>query len=409
MAIIKCPECGRQISDKAPVCPNCGVEIAGKTIKCTQCGEIYFCDQNMCPNCHHMTRLNGQVGNVGTEGHPSTPNGQQTQASSLQPARTTHTDGQQPANGQATPPPISQRKVDNGTNGKEKKKSHGPLIAAFVIALVVCGVCFYFYSNAKSNKELESYEFAMKSDDPLVLQTYLDNNLDAPADHIQTVNARLEELKKQDNDWTNAVVSGSKTALQDYLSKHPDTEHKAEAIHKIDSIDWADASKANTLDALQAYLGQHDEGEHVDEAQTTIKTLKAKTVQADEKALVASVFRHFFQAINSKSEIELEATVAPILTNFLGKPDAIKADVVTFMHKIYKDDITRMTWRLNNDYEIGKKEVGDEEYEYNVTFSALQDIERTDESKEKHARYRITATVNPDGLISSLAMTKILE
>lgn len=68
-----------------------------------------------------------------------------------------------------------------------------------------------------------------------------------------------------------------------------------------------------------------------------------------------------------------------------------------------------MTWRLNNDFEIGKKEVGDEEYEYNVSFSALQDIDRTDESKEKHARYRITATVNPDGLISSLAMTKILE
>ena len=27
MAIIKCPECGHQISDKAPVCPSCGVEM----------------------------------------------------------------------------------------------------------------------------------------------------------------------------------------------------------------------------------------------------------------------------------------------------------------------------------------------------------------------------------------------
>ena len=79
------------------------------------------------------------------------------------------------------------------------------------------------------------------------------------------------------------------------------------------------------------------------------------------------------------------------------------------MHKIYKDDITRMTWRLNNDYEIDKKEVGDEEYEYTVKFSALQDIDRTDDSKEKHAKYRISATVNPDGLISAMSMTKILE
>ena len=30
MAIIKCPECGHPVSDKAPTCPNCGVEIAGK-------------------------------------------------------------------------------------------------------------------------------------------------------------------------------------------------------------------------------------------------------------------------------------------------------------------------------------------------------------------------------------------
>ena len=30
MAIIKCPECGNPVSDKAPYCPKCGIEIAGK-------------------------------------------------------------------------------------------------------------------------------------------------------------------------------------------------------------------------------------------------------------------------------------------------------------------------------------------------------------------------------------------
>ena len=28
MALINCPECGRQVSDKAPTCPGCGVVIA---------------------------------------------------------------------------------------------------------------------------------------------------------------------------------------------------------------------------------------------------------------------------------------------------------------------------------------------------------------------------------------------
>lgn len=29
MALINCPECGREVSDKAPTCPGCGVPIAG--------------------------------------------------------------------------------------------------------------------------------------------------------------------------------------------------------------------------------------------------------------------------------------------------------------------------------------------------------------------------------------------
>ena len=51
--IIKCPECGHQVSDKAPVCPSCGVEIAGHIVRCENCGEIYLREEGACPNCHH--------------------------------------------------------------------------------------------------------------------------------------------------------------------------------------------------------------------------------------------------------------------------------------------------------------------------------------------------------------------
>lgn len=52
MAIIKCPECGHQTSDKATTCPSCGVEIAGKIVKCAHCGEVYFKSDGLCPNCY---------------------------------------------------------------------------------------------------------------------------------------------------------------------------------------------------------------------------------------------------------------------------------------------------------------------------------------------------------------------
>ena len=31
MALIKCPECGRQVSDKARACPGCGCPVADET------------------------------------------------------------------------------------------------------------------------------------------------------------------------------------------------------------------------------------------------------------------------------------------------------------------------------------------------------------------------------------------
>lgn len=42
MALIKCPECGKEISDKAAACPNCGNPMNQQTQQ-----EEYLC----CPNC----------------------------------------------------------------------------------------------------------------------------------------------------------------------------------------------------------------------------------------------------------------------------------------------------------------------------------------------------------------------
>jgi len=36
MALINCPECGKEISDKAASCPNCGIVLKKKF--CYHCG-----------------------------------------------------------------------------------------------------------------------------------------------------------------------------------------------------------------------------------------------------------------------------------------------------------------------------------------------------------------------------------
>lgn len=49
MSMINCPECGKEISDKAVSCPNCGAVVKKKF--CQHCGESIDNDCVICPKC----------------------------------------------------------------------------------------------------------------------------------------------------------------------------------------------------------------------------------------------------------------------------------------------------------------------------------------------------------------------
>ena len=388
MSIIKCPECGHQISDKAPTCPNCGVEIADKVTRCPECGEVFFKDDAVCPNCHR-------------------PLSQQT----ARPSETTVAPKAAPLAAPqvpATPSPKSQTTANPPAPAKKKSGGWVALLVSFIIALLVCGICFYMYKNAQDRKELQEYEFAVKSEDPLILQSYLDTYKDAPQEHLDAVAAHLQQIKQNDLDWQNAYVSNSKSMLLDYLSKHPDSPHKAMAAQKIDSLDWAQASSLNTIEAYQAYLAEHQDGDHYNEAEENMKALKVKEVSAEERSMIGQLFRRFFVSINERNETGLVSCVADELT-LLDKEQASQGDVVQMMEKMYKEDVSNLIWRLNKDYNISKREIGDNRYEYSVSFTANKEEQHNDAANNSNSQYRINAKVNPNGRISELKMSKIVE
>lgn len=388
MSIIKCPECGHQISDKAPTCPNCGVEIADKVTRCPECGEVFFKDDAVCPNCHR-------------------PLSQQT----ARPSETTVAPKAAPFAAPqvpATPSPKSQTTANPPAPAKKKSGGWVALLVSFIIALLVCGICFYMYKNAQDRKELQEYEFAVKSEDPLILQSYLDTYKDAPQEHLDAVAAHLQQIKQNDLDWQNAYVSNSKSMLLDYLSKHPDSPHKAMAAQKIDSLDWAQASSLNTIEAYQAYLAEHQDGDHYNEAEENMKALKVKEVSAEERSMIGQLFRRFFVSINERNETGLVSCVADELT-LLDKEQATQGDVVQMMEKMYKEDVSNLIWRLNKDYNISKREIGDNRYEYSVSFTANKEEQHNDAANNSNSQYRINAKVNPNGRISELKMSKIVE
>ena len=397
--IIKCPECGHQISDKAPTCPSCGVVIAGNLTKCPDCGELYLSDEGVCPHCHQPSHTHYKNAAVNMQ-----PTDRVVDAVPIGPATGTS---------RSVAPLASQPGASAHGNkpGDEQPKKGGSglktaLVVSTVIALLVAGVCFYLYQQAKERQEQEEFEIAMKSQEPLVLQGYLDTFRDAPQAHRDSIMAHLDQIKSNDKDWENALASASGTILQNYLDTHPNSPHRAVAMRMLDSIDWAYCSSLKTEEAFKEYQTKHPDGNWYADSEEAIRKLKASQITDGDRSIVANVLHNFFFSINTRDEAGLTSSVAKGLT-LLDKQGASDADVVEMMNKQYKEGTTSVTWRLPGSYDIKKREIGDERYEYSTSFTASKDIEGTSGTHTK--RYRISAKVNPDGKISFLTMTEQAE
>ena len=204
--IIKCPECGHQVSDKAPVCPSCGVEIAGHVVKCPHCGEIYLKADEICPNCHQPQTASTEDLRQEEEEYAQTDH-QQEQA----PVQQEWQREDQPAEAPVVTPvdeeePIAiatpiveevrpttthsrheqqtgnqQQQTDTNHTGeqqkpkedKEKKNKHISLLVSLAITVITCFVLLYFYQDGKANTERNDFESAMQSKNADVLQQYI--------------------------------------------------------------------------------------------------------------------------------------------------------------------------------------------------------------------------------------------
>lgn len=409
MAIIKCPECGHEISDKAPFCPSCGVAIAGKVVECPKCGKVYFSELSECPQCHYKKPVADKTPIVENDNAVNTQEtGKTTEVEIVKPKEVNEpkeVNNEQPV-GANNPEEANDENLKTPRNSSRNNK----IIIGAVVAIVavVIGIGCYFYYSIQSDKELQAYNYAMASNDPQVLQSYLDQYSDAPEAHLDSIQSHLDLIKKTQQDWTNVMISNSKSALEDYIAQHPDSPYKAIAIHKIDSIDWQIAQQQNTVEALELYIEQHSDGEHVEDANQMINSLNSKTIQPEERLMVNSIYGGFLKSLGDKDEEALTSFVNPLLTNFLGKTNATRSDVVTFMHKIYKSDVKSMAWKSLGDYTINKKNVGANQYEYSVAFSAIQTIVGQDDNATE-VRYKITSTLNNEGRISDFNMIRLAE
>ena len=262
--IIKCPECGHQVSDRAKTCPSCGIEIAGKITRCPDCGEYIFKDDRECPNCHCSIN-----------------------ASASEPADEAPVDSQNYALAPEIPEIPQPQEPKKSTGHKILWSS---VVVGFVIALIIVFLGIYFYQKSQQENEMRAYENAMMSAEPAVLQNFLDMYIDASVAHRDSIKAHLEILKKVDRDWQNAYASQSKSALQLFIDRNPDNIHVTEARLLIDSLDFEAAKLVDTMEGYQKYMDSHQQGAYYDEAANAYDRIReeaeAKRRQAQQDSIM---------------------------------------------------------------------------------------------------------------------------
>ena len=175
----------------------------------------------------------------------------------------------------------------------KKKKNVGliVLISSLIIAVILVVAGVYYFRSMEQQNELRAFENAMKSDQPAVLQNYLDMFTEAPQAHRDSIASRMTQLRQVDIDWENALMSGLKSELEKFMRRYPTSIHNVEARLQIDSLDWVAACAANTSEAYQAYLTNHYEGAHYDEAMNAFDRARDKEEALRRQAVQDSIRR----------------------------------------------------------------------------------------------------------------------
>ena len=259
--IIKCPECGHQVSDRARTCPSCGVDIVGKVTRCPDCGEYIFKDDHECPNCHCSINAAAPEQETIVPTNLNTQNNQNTPSIQNTPIIPTEVAPEQPKK-------------------KSRKAFWSALIVGFVLALIIVLLGIYYAQKTQMENELRAYENAMMSTEPAVLQNFLDMYIEAPVAHRDSIKAHLQTLMKIDRDWENARTSLSKSALQLFIDRNPDNVHVREARLMIDSLDFETARMGNSMESYKKYMEDHEQGYYYDEAKNAYDRLEEEMIRA---------------------------------------------------------------------------------------------------------------------------------
>lgn len=260
MSIIKCPECGHNVSTMAGTCPSCGVEIEGNLRTCPECGAYYLESQSQCPEC-----------------------GKEIVRKKIEPYRP-----------QPEPQPFL-KKVP-----KKKKRSIWPFFLAILLILGL-GAATYYYLKKEYDKKQEEDAFLKLQNvtSPQFFQQFL---TDYPeSEHCEEVKQKKQQVEQENEEWEKILEKKERKALVDFVQNHPTSYRIRACKDYIDSIDWA-ATLGDTTDvSIDKYLKEHPDGQHAEEAASRKNELAKSRISTEDRNLIYSKLETFFSETSSDS------------------------------------------------------------------------------------------------------------
>lgn len=340
--IIKCPECGNNVSTMAGTCPTCGVEIEGSLRTCPDCGAYYLDKQTKCPGC-----------------------GKEIIHKKIEPY--------QP---KPEPQPLLKKVPKN-----KKRRSLWPFFL-FILLILGAGAygCYYLKGEYDKKQEEDAFRRLENVTTPQFFQQFLTQYPES--EHSAEVQQKMQQVEQENQEWEALIQKKERKALVAFAEKHPDSYRLRECLDFIDSIDWA-ATLSDTTDvSIDKYLKEHPEGQHAEEAASRKNELAKTRITKEDKSLIYNSLSTYFSETPSDS-------LAALTKRDTGK------DIIGFHYHV-------ATTEMN----VRRETLEDGSMGYAVHFLLEETINRTDATLPSSSRYQGDAQLDSEKNITKMSLKR---
>ena len=431
MSLIKCPECGHDVSSEAANCPNCGYPMAKKGDNDVQpeassvqselntrytkvlkdlnakrfksaFAEIDALIKEY-PNSHSFTELREQVVREFVKSCVEDSD-ICLKDKNYKDAKTIAQMGLQhdPSN------PYLLNVINRVRRRKAFKRN-----AWLVLLLLILGGVAYAYYNLKvpdynSKKEEEAWNLVMKyrnEFDADRLEDALDDYISdfSSGLHSSEAKSMYENLVREKAAWNAAVRQNNAQAMHDFMDMFSNGFYHKTAYVKLDSLAFLEAKNKNTKEAIDYYIDTYSDGKYIEQAMAISEKLNNGNLTKQEREDIKTVLDNHFQALTDDDEALLRTTLGKTVNSYLGKMDLTIDDMVDYMHSLSEENGGDGGFYTVHNIDIKKFDDPGAPVIYNVQFNLTNTVISLagDEIKKE---YDATATLDEKKHILSLIL-----